>query len=223
MATTLVGSDIATVSAPSTRDSGSTSCLRAMCAGTRLRISGLITCWRTSTDGSPCSRDSTSTRRSSVTRPRRARTAPSRSFERRCSRSASCSCSCEMTPSATSSSPSRARVARLRAVAAAAAPVFPVAIDPSTGAAEGVAPAIRTCVLGGRAMGGGGAGAGGTAGAGLMCVVCAGGALDRDTGGGGAIGAAGAMGGGDAIGGGVCVRVAGGAGVPLRPRPPTAP
>src|SRR5207244_3143056 len=86
------------------------------------------------------------------------RTAPSRSFERRCSRSASCSCSCEMTPSATSSSPSRARVARLRAVAAAAAPVFPVAIDPSTGAAEGVAPAIRTCVLGGRAMGGGGIG-----------------------------------------------------------------
>ena len=72
-------------------------------------------------------------------------------------------------------------------------------------------------------MGGGGAGAGGTAGAGLMCVVCAGGALDRDTGGGGAIGAAGAMGGGDAIGGGVCVRVAGGAGIPLRPRPPTAP
>src|SRR5436853_527043 len=89
MATTLVGSDMATVRAPSTRDSGSTSCLRARCAGTRATISALTACWRMSTEGSPCSLESSSTSRSSVTRPRRASTAPSRSLDRRCSRSAS--------------------------------------------------------------------------------------------------------------------------------------
>src|SRR5438876_915898 len=72
MATTLVGSDMATVRAPSTRDSGSTSCLRARCAGTRATISALTACWRMSTEGSPCSLESSSTSRSSVTTPRRA-------------------------------------------------------------------------------------------------------------------------------------------------------
>ncbi len=154
MATTLVGSDMATVSAPSTRESGITSCLRARCAGTRVTISALTTCWRMSTEGSPCSLDSSSTSRSSVTRPRRASTAPSRSLDRRCSRSASWSWSCEMTPSETSSSPSRARFTRLRPDGAPTNLPPPAGSNPGS-LAEDMEAASRTGVLGAGTNGGG--------------------------------------------------------------------
>src|SRR5438876_416177 len=170
MATTLVGSDMARVSAPSTRESGSTSYLRARCPGTRARISAGAGCWRTSTDGRPCSFESTSTSRSSVTRPRRASTEPSRSFERRCSRSASWSWSCEITPSATRSSPMRARLPRLRTGDT------PPALPGSNAGkrAAGMALASRTGVLGAVTRDGG--------------VMIDGGALDGRAGAGGGTG-----------------------------------
>src|SRR5438094_369682 len=170
MATTLVGSDMARVSAPSTRESGSTSYLRARCPGTRARISEGTGCWRTSTDGRPCSFESTSTSRSSVTRPRRASTEPSRSFERRCSRSASWSWSCEITPSATRSSPMRARLPRLRTGDT------PPALPGSNAGkrAAGMALASRTGVLGAVTRDGG--------------VMIDGGALDGRAGAGGGTG-----------------------------------